>query len=103
MTLTSTDPTHRAINTGLHITSDGTPNGTFITLDDGTVVRDISRFQILADRDDNLIVTLEVRRVPIDLEAKIKDVTMICPCCGNGFQHKCGTSRHGAPDVPSFD
>lgn len=90
---------------GLHVTSDGTPHGTFIQDDDGNVLQGITHLSVEMDAKGPPQVTLELEGAVLDIEARLEGVNWTCPGCGKVHSHVCGLPDQGEPqaEYPTLD
>lgn len=84
----TTTPSSVPIRT-VRVQSDGTPQDTVITLDDGKVLDKVMSATVYLDAKQPPTVDLEMCMPVVDVHALPDVFHFVCPCCGHGMSHEC--------------
>ncbi len=75
----------------VHVFSDGMPENTHVIGPDGTEIKGIVAMSISGEVKQPIKITLEISQVPLDVDARVDEVTLRCALCGHDATHSCGT------------
>lgn len=82
----------------VHVYSDGTADETRVTLDDGTdLTKNITSLVLSIEANALNVVELTLKGTPVDIDATINGVEIICSICRHSSSHICGI-----PEEPPF-
>ena len=75
----------------LHLNSDGTPAGTFVQTEEGSIIQDIRELTLVigVDQTAEIELVLHPRPAQIDVDVKRVRITHECPACGERQYHSC--------------
>jgi hypothetical protein len=74
----------------LKLVSDGTPQGTSVTLEDGTALKNVMEASYRVTSTELGVLTIEILCVPVTVDAAaIPEVALVCPVCGHVDTHTC--------------
>lgn len=74
----------------VRVDSDGTPQETFVTLDNGTLLKDVAAIRIDMQHDTVPQIELVIMKdCAMHVLGELKVVTFVCFCCGEELEHTC--------------